>query len=318
MRGGRQIRWLREHLGTPFLRGFYVLILIASLGIFTDILGQKARLQRLILSDPEKIYLIPNPGWIRALTMGYNEAAADLAWIRALIYFGEETGRYGKFEHLDDHIELILALDPRFQRAYMWAGVITIYSRAVFTRERVEKAIEYLRRGLAVFPGDGEMHYMLGFDLYFELPPFMRDDGESEEEIRKVKLEGIDQFKQAIVSGTGPEWLVALVSSLLKRNGLVDLAIQSIEENLKYVEDPEAQKKLIDRLRELKGERATTGYEKEILSLQQEWSRDYPYLPLDMYLLVEPRALAHLPPLASLPSELDSAMDVLDELSLKE
>jgi hypothetical protein len=200
----------------------------------------------------------------------------------------------------------------------MWAGVVSIYGRSMITRERVEKAIGYLRRGVAVFPGDGEMHYMLGFDLYFELPPFMRDDGESEEAIRKVKLEGIDQFKKAIVSGTGPEWLVALVSSLLKRNGLVDLAIQSIEDNLKYVEDPEAQKKLLDRLRELKGERAETGYEKEIMSLQQAWWRDYPYLPLDMYLLVEPRALSHLPPLAALPSELDSAMDVLDELSFKE
>lgn len=313
-----QRKFTRGSLTTPFLRRFYAGVLIAVLMAAITVLGREARMQRLALSDPEKIYLNPNPGWIRALTLGYNESAADLAWIRALIYFGEETGKRGKFQYLDDHIELILALNPRFQRAYMWAGIISIYSKSVFTRERIEKAIGYLRRGVAVFPGDGEMQYMLGFDLYFELPPYMRDDGESEEAIRKIKLEGIDHFKKAIMSGTGPEWMVALVSTLLKQNGLVDLAIQSIEENLKYVEDPEAQKKLLDRLAELKGERSASGYEKEIVSLQQEWFRDYPYLPLDMYLLVEPRSLAHLPPLAALPAELDSAMDVLDELSLKE
>jgi len=306
----------REALTSPLLKNFYVAVLLLLLFSGTIASGREARLQRLLVSDPASIYLIPSPALTRVLAAGYTEAASDLAWVRTLIYFGEQAGIRGKFEHLHDHIDLVLALNPRFQRAYLWAGIVSIYGRSRITKESVENAIMYLKRGVEVFPDDGEMHYMLGFDLYFELPSFLRDDkGISEEEIRRVKLEGIKHFKAAILSGTRPEWLAGLVSTLLTRNGMVDLAIQSIEENLKYIEDPEAQKKLLARLQQLKGEREMSEYEKEVVGLQQRWAKDFPYLPLNMYLLVEPRSLSEIPVFAALPSERDSAMDILDQLA---
>jgi hypothetical protein len=310
--GERQIKHWAAALFGPGLKKVWFLCALVVIAAAVLAARNEARLQRLVLSDPARIYYIPSPNMTRAITLGYSEAAADLAWIRTLIYFGEETGIGGKFRHLDDHVELILALNPMFRRAYLWAGIVSIYSRRIITRERVEQAIVYLERGIEKFPYDGEMQYMLGFDLYFELPPFLEDEAEK----RKYKLRGIDHFKAAIVSGTGPDWLPALVGSLLKRNGLVDLAIQSIEENLKYVEDPEAQKVLLDRLMQLKGEREPGAREKEMAELNTSWGREYPYLPLDMYLLVRPRELTNLSPIVMPESETDLAMDVLDTLSL--
>lgn len=282
--------------------------------LFTVITGRDARLQRLQVSYPEEIYFIPVPEWTRALCVGYTEAAADLAWIRALVYFGEETVKRGRFKYQHSHNELILGLNPMFRRAYVWAAVTSIYGSAIITRKDVEKAIYYYKRGLEKFPYDGDMHYKLGFDLYFELPQFLADVND-DEGIRKAKLEGIEHFKKAIVSGNQPEWLTGLVSSLLKKNGLLDLAIKSMEENLKYIEDPEIQKMMLTRLQHLKGERDMGEYEKEIVALQRRWSINYAYLHLDMFLLVQPKLLSALPPFASLATETDAAMDALDELS---
>ncbi|MFH1435785.1 MAG: hypothetical protein ABIJ56_08735 [Pseudomonadota bacterium] len=300
---------------SPLVRKTAVSAILVLLCLFAVITGREARLQRLAVSHPEKIHFIPIPEWSRAICVGYTEAAADLAWIRALIYFGEETGKSGHFEYLDSHNELILGLNPMFQRAYMWAGVTAIYSSGIITRKDVEKAIEYLKRGVEKFPYDGNMQYMLGFDLYFELPQFLADVND-EEGIRKAKLEGIEHFKKAIVAGNQPEWLAGLVSSLLKKNGHVELAIKSLEDNLKFMEDPEKQKQLLARLAQLKGERDMGEYQKEMMELHKRWSTDYAYLPLDMFLLVEPKSLTNLPPFSSLTTETDTAMDILDQLSI--
>ena len=43
----------------------------------------------------EDLYYLPPTDWLRVFSFGWDEAAADLIWMRALVYFGDE------FLHVD-------------------------------------------------------------------------------------------------------------------------------------------------------------------------------------------------------------------------
>jgi hypothetical protein len=289
-----------------------VFICLCMVYLLMLVMRDQAMLLRAQLPEPKATYLVPDYRMLRGLVLGYNEAAADLVWVKALVYVGGESARIGKYEYLDSYARLIFSMDPMFRRAYRWAGVLSIYTARQITRRSVENAIKYLKMGVEKFPYDGDMLSMLGFDLYYELPPYL----DSDKEKKKSRMEGLVYFKRAILSGNQPEWLVGLVSTLYTKNGRTDLAIQNLEENLKYIENPELRRQMLERLEKLKGERDLGAYVTEIQNLYAAWGRDFPYVPLDMYLLVGPR-LSRAPFFAEGPSRADAAMDVLDGLSFE-
>ena len=105
------------------------------------------------------------------------------------------------------------------------------------------------------------------------------------------------------------------MSSLYSKNGLIDLAAKSIEENLKYVQSRALQKQLLERLEQLKGQRDASSEIKILEGIYERWAQDFPYIPVDMYLLIEPR-YSRQPYFFTLPSKFDAAMEILDDLSL--
>jgi hypothetical protein len=178
----------------------------------------------------------------------------------------------------------------------------------------VESSIDYLTRGTERFPMDGDMHYMLGFNLYFEYPPHLRGDDEA---VRRAKLDGIEHLKAAVVSGTGPPWLSNMVAGLMTKQGLNELAINSLYQSLAVVEDPDTRGKIFERIRQLEEESGGQGRIHAMEAFQQEWATSYRYLTMDMFLLLRPRPLfppgsAVRPVFAS-----DDALDALDAIDVE-
>ncbi|MBW2507597.1 MAG: hypothetical protein JRE81_03105, partial [Deltaproteobacteria bacterium] len=48
----------------------------------------------------EDIYYLPPPDWLQVMSLGYRRALADLIWLRALIYFGDEFENRGAVKHV--------------------------------------------------------------------------------------------------------------------------------------------------------------------------------------------------------------------------
>jgi len=277
---------------------------------------QEARVAySLYVPPPGSAYHLPQPQLARFTTLGYHEAAADLAWLRTIIYFGEEATRRGSFDHFNSYANLVIALDPQFRRIYHWAGVLSIYSRAVISREMVESSIDYLERGTERFPMDGEMHYMLGFNLYFEYPPHLKGDEEAQ---RRARLEGIEHLKAAVVSGTGPPWLSSMVAGLMSKQGMNQLAVNSLYQSLAVVEDPETRERIFARIQELESGSGGSSLARAMLAFQQEWAEQYPYLTMDMFLLLRPRPLFPAEAAIRPVFESDDALDVLDSMDVED
>jgi len=114
--------------------------------------------------DASDIRYLPSPKMMSALSIGYNEFFADLYWIEALNYFGEnlikkvkkeskttstlESLKDSDLKYLSQYADLILALDPYFNYFYEWASTVFIYNWRPISDEAVRKSNYYGNQGI--------------------------------------------------------------------------------------------------------------------------------------------------------------------------
>lgn len=113
--------------------------------------------------------------WLRAgaaaprMVLGYDALAADLYWIRAVVYFGRESmsRRPDKdFWLLYPLLDLVTTLDPRFVVAYRF-GAIFLSEPPPDGPGRPDDAIRLLERGANRFPERWEYPHDLAFVHYW-------------------------------------------------------------------------------------------------------------------------------------------------------
>src|SRR5690606_36908356 len=90
------------------------LLAVFALAVASDALRARSHASFASGQRYEDIYYLPPPAALRYVSLGWDEAAADLVWLRALVYFGDELIHEGQVRHVFDYTEAMLALDPRF------------------------------------------------------------------------------------------------------------------------------------------------------------------------------------------------------------
>jgi len=181
----------------------------------------------------EDVYYLPPAEWLPAFSLGWDEALADLLWIRALIYFSDEFLSQGALAHVFDYTEAMLALDPDFRAVYRWIGTAGIYRPHEVSPEQIRRSVAIMRRGLDRFPDDGELAWAIGASLAFELAPLLTDRRERE----AVRAEGAEYLMMAARLGAAPEWAVLSNAAILDRIGRADAAARHLEEMYARVND---------------------------------------------------------------------------------
>jgi hypothetical protein len=245
----------------------------------------------------EDRYYLPPATWLRAFSVGYNEAAADLVWITTIVYFGEravfatkgaahpaDAEEPASAQYTVNYLAVVTSLDPRFRGAYQDGSRLTMYHKGRITRSTVDMAIELLERGIAEFPDDGAMTFSLGFLYYYELEPFLAAGSEQR---KHAKAEGTELIaRSASLPGT-PPYVSLLSSTLLRREGLDDLVIEHLRAMLVQETDPEIRASLEAQLRQAIGKAA----ERDIgltAKLERRWHDEMPFAPFDVFLILQP------------------------------
>lgn len=126
----------------------------------------------------------PSGRALKPATLGHAETAADLAWLRAVQYYGEHRSTDLRFTQLEHVFEVLTSLSPGFEGPYVFGAF------ALAQEGRDFPAAERLMlKGVAANPRSGRLAFELGF-LHF-VRPGGRDLGQAAEWFeRSARLPG--------------------------------------------------------------------------------------------------------------------------------
>ena len=232
----------------------------------------------------EDIYYLPPPDWLEVMSLGYRRALADLVWLRALIYFGDEFVNEGTVRHVFKYGDAMLKLDPDFRRVYRWVGVAAVYTPKGSSNEFIQRSIEVLKRGSERFTNDGELAWDVGAMITYELLP--RLSKKDHPDYERLKLEGNEYMMAAARLGAGPSWLVLTNATVLKRLGERDRELRHLEEMYALVRDPKVKVRIEIRLSLLRDRAYAEAFRSVHEEFEERRMRDFPYMPSTLYFLV--------------------------------
>jgi len=256
-------------------------LVVALAGVWS--LRGRAMEQYLHTQTYEDIYYLPPPAWLQVMSLGYRRALADLIWLRALIYFGDEFENRGAVKHVFNYGESMLALDPDFRRVYRWVGVAGVYTPTGSPPEFMERAIDVLRRGVERFPEDGQLAWDAGATIMYELLPHRPKDDPDRERLR---TEGTEHMMAAARLGAGPDWLVITNASALRKLGEKERELHHLEEMYAMVRDPVVKGQIEVRLSQLRDEAYAEAFRRANQEFEERRKAEFPYLPPALYFFV--------------------------------
>jgi tetratricopeptide (TPR) repeat protein len=157
-------------------------------------------------SASEAVLWLQSPDMARRLALTFDDIAADLYWIRAVVHFGSERRGPAESAHyplLYPLLDLTTSLDPHFDVAAR-LGAIFLSESPPGGPGRPDQALALLRKGLAQDPGRWQYVHDIGFVEYWWL--------------RDYKAAAA-HFQQAATMPGAPVWLKTLAGTTLIEGG---------------------------------------------------------------------------------------------------
>ena len=112
----------------------------------------------------EELSYYPSGQRLGLATMGHRETFADLAWMRAVQYYGEHRRTDMRFTRLYHVFDILTTLSPHFIPAYVFGSFALAQEGNEFSR-----AETLMLKGLEENPSSGRLAFELGF-LYYVRP----------------------------------------------------------------------------------------------------------------------------------------------------
>ena len=140
----------------------WALALVLGAGAFTLARHAYATLPR--PKPLQELSYYPSGEYLRPATLGHPETAADLAWLRAVQYYGEHRRTDLKFTHLAHVFDVLTSLSPRFVPSYVFGAFALAQEGYAF-----ERAEALMLKGLEHNPRSGVLAFEMGF-LYYVRP----------------------------------------------------------------------------------------------------------------------------------------------------
>ena len=226
---------------------------------------------------------VPQPAAARFISLGYNEAWADVFWVKTLLYYGGGTLEDSSLADVEPLVALVNAFDPTFRRPYMWGALASVFRQREATQAEYRASAEILERGLKAFPDDWELAWLLGIRDFFDIKS---DDPVEQERLRDT---GAGLVEHAMHMKGASHDLPLLAASMRGRLGQRLRALRELREMILTTEDPEARKTLELRYASLASEDATQDLHAAAEALDAEWAANLPMAPRSLYVFLGPR-----------------------------
>jgi tetratricopeptide (TPR) repeat protein len=175
-----------------------LLICAASSGVFF-IQTRIDRVRKPREAIVRELMYFPSGRFVRAATVGYDNLAADLVWLRAIQYYGQHRLTDLKFEYLGHIFDILTTLDPRFIGAYTFGSLLLTDDA-----KEPKRALALLDKGMRNNPHNWRIPFTKGFIYYVFLRDFFKAG---------------KYFEMASTKGGAPEMVVRFASFSYQRGG---------------------------------------------------------------------------------------------------
>jgi hypothetical protein len=109
----------------------------------------------------DELLYYPSGLMVRQAALGYETAAADVAWLRGIQYYGEHRLTDQKFDLIGHVMEIVAELDPAFIQPYVFGAFVLAQEM-----RQPERGLQLLERGRLANPDDWMLVFEAGFLQY--------------------------------------------------------------------------------------------------------------------------------------------------------
>lgn len=194
-------------------------VVAAGFGVGAWVLAQTAWVRVPHPRPLEELSYYPSGKAVQAAALGHAESAADLAWIRAIQYYGEHRHTDNRFTRMAHVFDILTTLAPHFVPAYVF-GAFSLAQEGQDFRE----AEALMDKGLAANPRSGELAFQAGFLHYVK--PGGRDLARASE-----------YFEQAARQADAPPQAARFAAYCRQNRGDLAVALELWNEVLKTSEN---------------------------------------------------------------------------------
>ncbi len=109
----------------------------------------------------EELLYYPSGFMVRQAALGYENAAADIAWLRGIQYYGEHRLTDQKYDLIGHVMDIVTDLDPAFVQPYVFGAFVLGQEL-----KQPERGLELLTRGMRANPENWRLAFEAGFLHY--------------------------------------------------------------------------------------------------------------------------------------------------------
>jgi hypothetical protein len=140
--------------------------LLGGVALTALLLAGAARLEmaerpRLDKIREEELLYYPSGFAVRQAALGYETAAADIAWLRGIQYYGEHRLTDQKYDLIGHVMDIVTQLDPAFQEPYVFGAFVMAQEL-----KQPQRGLELLERGIRANPTNWRLAFEAGFLHY--------------------------------------------------------------------------------------------------------------------------------------------------------
>ena len=214
---------------------------------------------------------MPPPEYLKMMSFGYDQVAADLLWLKSLQLLGANNLTEKEYEWLYQALNAITTLDPQYAYAYQ-TGAIILSELA----HRVDLSNKLLEKGLKHLSSNWQIPFYLGYNHFFFLQNYRQ---------------AADYMAMASILPGHPSYLTNVATRLYAEVGQVEVALNLIIPVWQHTQDSQLKTSLERRIRELIIERDIHRLEDAV----RQYRASHGVYPPTLSAMVEKRFLQSVP-----------------------
>jgi hypothetical protein len=265
--------------GSRFAVALLLLVTIAGVARTEPRLASVAH----AVKERDDVWLLPPPSKLKAATLGYSAAGADLLWAKLLVEYGIHMSEHNPFPDLNVYVDAILALEPGYGPLYDYIDTILVYRPVHGTEEDARAARRYLELGLEQRPRDHKLWLRYGQFIAFLAPSFLKSDADKDQ----WRRQGAEAIIRAVELGADADRSLA-AASMLRKWGKTDAALRYLRQSYALTDDENTRAEIAAQLRAIDASEEQDAAERTVRAIESRWRRDMPFVPRGEFLLLGP------------------------------